>query len=159
MIGTQVKDPRVAMVTLTGVDITPDYAYATVHFTVLPSDERTVAQTLAGLEHAAGFLRGQLRERVRIHTTPQLRFALDRSVEHGIEMSQLIDQANARRAEDLARLACGRGKGRTAQPPCLPEAACPPLRVMSRIGRCRRACANLPGQVRVRIHPCRELLR
>lgn len=100
MIRAEVKDPRVGMVTLTGVDITPDYAYATVHFTVLPSDDRTVRDTLSGLQHAAGFLRAQLGRRVRIHTTPELRFVHDRSVEHGIEMSKLIQQANARQADE-----------------------------------------------------------
>lgn len=100
MVRAEVKDPRVGMVTLTGVDITPDYAYATVHFTVLPSDDRTVRDTLAGLQHAAGFLRAQLGRRVRIHTTPELRFVHDRSVEHGIEMSKLIQQANARQADE-----------------------------------------------------------
>jgi ribosome-binding factor A len=100
MIRGELKDPRVGMVTLTGVDLTPDYAYATVHFTVLPDDPATIASTLAGLKQAAGFLRAQLGRRVRIHTTPELRFALDRSVARGIEMSKLIDQANARRADD-----------------------------------------------------------
>ena len=90
------------MVTLTGVDVTPDYAYATVWFTVLPGDEATRASTLAGLRAAAGFLRGQIGRRIRIHTTPELRFSHDASVEHGISMSQLIDRANATHAADEA---------------------------------------------------------
>ena len=49
MIAREVKDPRIGMVTLTTVDITPDYAYATIHFTVLPDDEATVARSLEGL--------------------------------------------------------------------------------------------------------------
>ena len=100
MIRGELKDPRIGMVTLTGVDLTADYAYATVHFTVLPSDAQTVATTIAGLKRAAGFLRGQLGRRVRIHTTPELRFVLDKSVEYGVEMSKLIDQANARQADE-----------------------------------------------------------
>jgi ribosome-binding factor A len=100
MIRAEVKDPRIGMVTLTGVEVTPDYAHATVHFTVLPSDLDTVHDTLAGLRHAAGFLRVQLGRRVRIHTTPELRFVHDRSVERGIEMSKLIVEANARQADD-----------------------------------------------------------
>ncbi len=100
MIRGELKDPRIGMVTLTGVDLTPDYAYATVHFTVLPGDPQTVERTLAGLRHSAGFLRAQLGRRVRIHTTPELRFVLDRSVEQGVEMSKLIDEANARHADE-----------------------------------------------------------
>ena len=100
LIRAEVKDPRVGMVTVTGVDITPDYAYATVHFTVLPDDPDTIAHTTAGLARAAGFLRAQLFRRVRIHTTPELRFAHDQSTAHGMEMSKLIDEAVRRKADE-----------------------------------------------------------
>ena len=100
LIARELKDPRVGMVTLTSVAVTPDYAYATVHFTVMPSDDETVARTLEGLRRSAGFLRAQLFRRVRIHTTPELRFVHDRSVERGVDLSSLIDRANARRAEE-----------------------------------------------------------
>ncbi|HWS74800.1 MAG TPA: 30S ribosome-binding factor RbfA [Quisquiliibacterium sp.] len=100
MIRAEVKDPRVGLVTVTGVELTPDYAYATVYFTVLPDDAATVAETLVGLRRAAGFLRSQLGRRVRIHTTPELRFVHDTSTAHGMSMSRLIDEANERRADD-----------------------------------------------------------
>lgn len=100
LIAREVKDPRIGMVTLTSVDITADYAYATVHFTVMPSDDETVERTLEGLRRSAGFMRSQMGRRVRIHTNPQLRFVHDRSVEHGVGMSRLIDEANAVRAVD-----------------------------------------------------------
>lgn len=100
LVRTEVKDPRVGLVTITGVEMTPDYAYATVYFSVLPDDEETMSHTLSGLQRAAGFLRTQLARRVRIHTTPQLRFRHDRSVERGMTMSRLIDQANERHADD-----------------------------------------------------------
>jgi ribosome-binding factor A len=100
LIAREVKDPRIGMVTLTSVDITADYAYATVHFTVLPSDDETVARSLEGLRRSAGFMRAQLGRRVRIHTNPELRFVHDRSVERGVDLSHLIDVANASRAAD-----------------------------------------------------------
>lgn len=100
MIRAELKDPRVGMVTLTGVEITQDYAYATVYFTVLPSDDETLARTTEGLRRAAGFLRSQLGRRVRIHTTPEIRFVHDQSTERGISMSQLIDEATRHRADD-----------------------------------------------------------
>lgn len=100
MIRGEVKDPGVGMVTITGVELTPDYAYATVHFTVLPGDEQSIASTLAGLRRAAGFLRSQLGRRVRIHTTPELRFVHDISTERGVAMSRLIDEANERHADE-----------------------------------------------------------
>jgi ribosome-binding factor A len=100
MIARELKDPRVGMITLTGVDITADYAHATVHFTLLPDDADSVARTLEGLRASAGFLRSQLGRRVRIHTTPELHFSHDRSVGRGVDLSRLIDQANARRSDD-----------------------------------------------------------
>ena len=55
IIRAEVKDPRLGMVTVTSVDLTPDYAYATVWFSVLPDDPETVAATLQGLRAAAGW--------------------------------------------------------------------------------------------------------
>lgn len=100
LIQTEVKDPRLGLVTLTGVEITPDYAHATVYFSVLPDDGERVAQTLRGLRAASGFLRSKIGRSVRIHTTPELHFVHDGSAQRGIEMGRLIDEANARRAAD-----------------------------------------------------------
>lgn len=100
LIQTEVKDPRLGLVTVTGVQLTPDYAHATVWFSVLPDDPERVAETLGGLRAAAGFLRAQIGRRVRIHTTPELHFRHDASTQRGIEMGRLIDEANARRAAD-----------------------------------------------------------
>ncbi len=100
LIRSEVKDPRLALVTLTGVVITPDYAYATVYLTVLPDDPETVAGSLAALRGAAGLLRGQIGRRLRIHTSPELRFEIDQSVLRGLEMDRLIAQANRRQADE-----------------------------------------------------------
>jgi ribosome-binding factor A len=93
LIQRDIKDPRIGFTTLTGVDLTPDYAYATVFFTVLPDTEAQIANTLSGLRSAAGFMRAELGRRIRIHTTPELRFRYDQSTERGMAMSRLIDQA------------------------------------------------------------------
>lgn len=102
LIAREVKDPRIGMVTLTAVEVTPDYAHATVRFTVMPSDSETVARTLEGLRRSAGFMRSQLGRRVRIHTNPALRFEHDTSVERGVGLARLIDEANAVRGQDDA---------------------------------------------------------
>ena len=92
----QVKDPRVAhllpLVTLTGVEITADYAHAKVFYTSLAGHERD-EEIARGLRHAAGFLRRELGRRVRIHHTPELHFTFDASVERGTWLSRLIDEA------------------------------------------------------------------
>ncbi len=100
LIRSEVKDPGLGMVTLTGVDLTPDYAYATVFFTVLPDDEATVSATRGALERAARFLRGQLGRRIRIHTSPELRFVFDQSTLRGLELDRLISEANRQQAQD-----------------------------------------------------------
>ncbi len=95
MIRSEVKDPRIGLVTVTDVDLTADYAYLTVFFSVLPDDEETVATSLKGLQTAAGFIRSKIGRRVRIHTTPEIRFVHDRSTIDGMAMSVLIDKALA----------------------------------------------------------------
>ena len=94
------KDPRVGMVTITEVQITPDYAHAKVFFTMLKDDAVTVKNTVDGLTAAAGFIRNQLGKRLHIHTLPMLHFVHDTSTSRGMELSLLIDQANASRAAD-----------------------------------------------------------
>lgn len=100
IIRAEVKDPRIGMVTVTSVDLTADYAYATVWFSVLPDDPETLASTLQGLRAAAGYIRSLIGRRVRIHTTPEIRFSHDPSTARGMAMSQLIDEANALRSSD-----------------------------------------------------------
>ncbi len=77
------------MITLTGVEVSPDCAHATVYFTCL--DVTHVAEATQGLRRAAGFLRTQLAKRVKLYTAPELRFVYDESIERGAHLSQLID--------------------------------------------------------------------
>lgn len=89
LIRLEVKDPRVGFISLTDVELTPDYAHAKIFFTAMQGEEGLEA-ILVGLNRARGFLRRELGRRVRIHTTPELHFVYDRSVEHGSYMSVLI---------------------------------------------------------------------
>ena len=101
IIAYELKDPRVGtMITVTEVQITPDYAHAKVFFTTLKDSKEAVKNTTEGLMAAAGFIRGLLGKRLHIHTLPQLHFVHDSSTSRGMEMSLLIDKANATRAAD-----------------------------------------------------------
>jgi ribosome-binding factor A len=100
IIWAELKDPRVGMITLTEVSLTPDYAHAKVFFTSLADDPASIKNTLDGLNKAAGFLRNQLGLRLHIHTLPQLHFVHDTSTMRGMAMSKLIDEANATRSKD-----------------------------------------------------------
>jgi ribosome-binding factor A len=100
LIAYELKDPRVGMITISEVKLTPDYAHAKVYFTLLKDAPNEVKQTLEGLSKAAGYLRNLLGKRLHIHTLPQLHFVHDTSTSRGLAMSALIDQANATRALD-----------------------------------------------------------
>ena len=91
------KDPRIGMITITGVDVTPDYAHATVRFSLLVGDKE---ECQTALNEAAGFVRNGLFKRLQIHTVPTLHFEFDRTVERAAELSALINRANATRALD-----------------------------------------------------------
>lgn len=91
-IRLEVKDPRVSMVTITGVEVTRDYAHAKIYYTTLDGQSKALQ---SGLERAAGFLRSKLAASMKLRVTPQLHFTYDASVERGAQLSQLIDQAVA----------------------------------------------------------------
>lgn len=94
LIRTELKDPRVGMISLTDVEVTADYAHAKVFFSTLVGGENLQAVQI-GLQKASGFLRRELGKRIRIHTTPQLHFVYDQSLERGADLSKLIDEASA----------------------------------------------------------------
>ncbi len=92
LLRAELKDPRVGMITLTGVEMSPDLASAKVFFTTL-GDAESLIRTEEGLTRAAGFLRAQLAGRLKLRIAPELRFHHDASVERGVRLSQLIDAA------------------------------------------------------------------
>ena len=87
----ELKDPRIGLVTVTGVDTAPDLRYATVYVSVLGGIKRRTA-TMRGLEAAHGVLQSRLARELRLKRTPQLTFEYDQTVERGVRMSQLIDE-------------------------------------------------------------------
>ena len=97
LIARELKDPRVGMVTLQGVEVTPDYAHAKVFFSVLVGDPEA---TLEALNQAAGFLRNGLFKRLHIHTVPTLHFIYDRTTERAADMNALIAKAVASRGPE-----------------------------------------------------------
>ena len=100
LIREELRDPRVRMVTVTGVEITRDQSHAKVWFTTLGSPEEAKACD-EGLARAAGFLRAGLAHRLSTRTVPELHFAYDESIERGVRLSRLIDEAVGTAAEPL----------------------------------------------------------
>jgi ribosome-binding factor A len=97
LIARELKDPRVGMVTINAVQVTPDYAHATVHYSLLTGEPE---ETQAALTQAAGFLRNGLFKRLHIHTVPTLHFQFDRTTERAADMNALIAKAVASRSKD-----------------------------------------------------------
>jgi ribosome-binding factor A len=87
----ELKDPRIGLVTVTGVDTAADLRHAVVFVSVLGSEKKRTA-TMRALEAAHGVLQSRLASQLRMKRTPQLSFEYDPSVERGVRMSQLIDE-------------------------------------------------------------------
>ena len=92
LVRTELRDPRIGMVTLTGVEVTNDQSHAKVFFTVLGPDG-AAQEAGEGLRRAAGFLRSELAHRLTTRSVPELHFEHDESVERGVRLSKLIDEA------------------------------------------------------------------
>jgi ribosome-binding factor A len=97
LIARELKDPRVGMVTVQAVEVTPDYAHAKVFFSLLKGDP---VESTEGLNQAAGFLRAGLFKRLHIHTVPTLHFIFDQTTERAADMNALIAKAVSSRAKD-----------------------------------------------------------
>jgi ribosome-binding factor A len=97
LIARELKDPRVGMVTIQAVEVTPDYAHAKVFFSVLIGDKK---ECEIALNQAAGFLRNGLFKRLHIHTVPTLHFLFDRTTEKAADMNALIAKAIATQVKE-----------------------------------------------------------
>ena len=97
LIQREVKDPRLGMVTVSGVTVSRDLGYADVHVTLLgEEDPERIRENLKVLKQAAGFLRSQVAQRIKLRHVPELRFHYDESVVRGQRLSSLIDEAVSR---------------------------------------------------------------
>lgn len=93
----ELKDPRIGMVTISGVEVTPDYAHAKVFYSLLVGDAKATGEAL---NEAAGFLRNGLFKRLHIHTVPTLHFVFDRTTERAADMNALIAKAVSSRSKE-----------------------------------------------------------
>jgi len=99
LIQREIDPGQAGLITLSGVELSADYAHAKVYFTVIGGEAEN-AEAL--LNEKAGWLHSQLFKLLHIHTVPTLRFFHDPRLERGLEMSRLIDQANATSTQDPA---------------------------------------------------------
>jgi len=88
-VSTLLKDPRVGFLTVTGVTVSPDGSHAVVRVSVMGEPEEKT-RALEGLESARGFLRSHLAKTLTLRTIPELRFELDRGLEHALRINQIL---------------------------------------------------------------------
>lgn len=91
LIRMRMKDPRVGFASITSVQMSGDLRYAKVYVSVMGSAEDQRA-TLKALDHANGFLRHELAQRLTIRYTPEIIFKLDESIAHGARVLELMRQ-------------------------------------------------------------------
>jgi len=112
LILKELGDPRVGMVTVTGVEVTHEFERARIYFTVLGenlSDKTQAAKEIEtstkALNNAAGYLRTALARRLKLRTTPQLEFIYDSSMEYGNRLSDLIKRSNESTSANASAIA------------------------------------------------------
>ncbi len=88
IIQRELKDPRIGFVTVTGVSVTDDLRYARVFITVLKKENKE--KTLEGLEHAKGFIRREIGQRIKMKFTPEIEFRFDEAIEHGTHIEEVL---------------------------------------------------------------------
>ena len=92
LVRREVKDPRVGLITITSAQVSNDLSHANVYFTPF-AGVGDAAAALEALQHAAGYLRHQVRNQMRLRVAPELIFHIDDSVERGARLSELIQDA------------------------------------------------------------------
>lgn len=92
LIRREVKDPRVGLITITSAEVSKDLSHANVYFTPF-AGTGDAAAALEALQHAAGYLRHQVRNQMRLRVAPELVFRIDDSVERGARLTALIHDA------------------------------------------------------------------
>lgn len=93
IIQSELKDPRIGFITVTGVDVTNDFSQAKVYLSVMGSDEQK-EETLKTLGRSTGFIRAELGKRIRMRKIPEILFKFDTSIDYGSKIEALLHQIN-----------------------------------------------------------------
>jgi ribosome-binding factor A len=112
IVAHRLKDPRIGFVTITRVELSPDQTLARVLFSVL-GEAADRAATLAGLSKAAGFVRRELGQRIRLRHTPEVEFVYDKGLDAADRVGRLLDEV---RATEASGAGTGGGRGPEGEP-------------------------------------------
>ena len=99
MLTREVKDPGIHFVTVTGVEVSDDLRNAKIFVSIL-GDEKAREESMAGLERAKGFLRGEIGHRLRLRYAPEILFFLDKSLEQAFKIKGILEKLKPRDKPD-----------------------------------------------------------
>jgi ribosome-binding factor A len=98
ILNSKVKDPRIGFVTLTYVKLSADYHYMDIYFTVLNKEEN-LKSCLEGLNNCKGFIKKNLLERIKLRTTPEMKFIYDETIEKGTRINEILEKIKLKENE------------------------------------------------------------
>ncbi len=90
IINSKLKDPRIGFVTVTDVKLSPDYHYLDIFVSIM-GEERVKNDSMKGLNQCEGFIKKNLKERFRLRTIPDIKFIYDKSIEHGLKITSILE--------------------------------------------------------------------
>ena len=90
IINSKLKDPRIGFVTVTDVKLSHDYHYLDIFVSIM-GEERVQNDSMKGLNQCEGFIKKNLKERFRLRTIPDIKFIQDKSIEHGLKITSIIE--------------------------------------------------------------------
>ncbi len=91
IIHEELKDPRLGFITIIRVELTPDFRYAKVFYSVLGKEE-DYKKTKEALDSASGFIRRLIAQRIKLRLVPEISFREDRSCEYSIQIQKVLDE-------------------------------------------------------------------
>jgi ribosome-binding factor A len=92
ILARRVSDPRMGLVSIVGVDLSPDLRNARIHVSTI-GDDAARGETMAALEHARGFIRRQVAAQMRsLRRIPEIKFVDDHNMEYAIHIGEVIEQ-------------------------------------------------------------------
>ncbi|MCG9478833.1 MAG: 30S ribosome-binding factor RbfA [Actinomycetia bacterium] len=91
VVNSLVKDPRLGFVTITGINLSPDFKYLDVYVSVMGGQEK-IDQSMKALDRSKGFIKKKLNERIKLRAVPVLRFQYDESIDKGMRITEILDE-------------------------------------------------------------------
>jgi len=91
IVNTKVKDPRIGFVTITSVELSHDYSWLNVFVSIM-GEEKKIHDSMQGLNQCKGFVKRNLKERIKLRSMPKINFVYDNSVDRGIRITKILEK-------------------------------------------------------------------